>query len=83
MARRLAGHERDSAVKAGQEVLHWELYDIWSMLETLDITIPESQRPNQVQILTSLGDQRIPVGGSVQKDPLDCCIASVSSRNLE
>ena len=84
MARKLAGYERDAAVRVNnEEIVHWELSDIWNMIETLDGAIPESQRPSQVQILTSLGDQRIPVQGKIRKDPLECCIARVSCQNLE
>ena len=43
MARKLAGYERDAAVRVNnEEVIHWELHDIWTMIETLDGAIPES-----------------------------------------
>lgn len=69
-------NERDSEA-------HLALYDIWKIIEMLDSAIPVSQRPNQVEILRSLGDQRKPIAGSVAKDPLECRIASVSCQHLE
>ena len=83
MARKLAAFEHDMAYRGQDEVSHMELHDIWTMIETLDGAIPLSQRPNQVQILTSLADQRKPIQGVVSKDSLDCRIAAVSCQNLE
>jgi len=42
MARRLAYHEQDLASKAMDGNTHWELHDIWAMIETLDGAIPPS-----------------------------------------
>lgn len=42
MARKLAGYERDAAAKVDDEIVHWELSDIWTMIETLSGAIPES-----------------------------------------
>ena len=36
MARKLAGYECDAAVRIEDEAVHWELSDIWTMIETLD-----------------------------------------------
>ena len=46
MARKLAGYEQDAASRVDDEIMHWELSDIWTMIETLDGAIPQSQRPN-------------------------------------
>lgn len=83
MARKLAAFEHDMAYRGQNEVSHMELHDIWAMVENLDGAISLSQRPSQVQILTSLADQRKPVHGVVCKDSLDCRIAAVSCQNLE
>ena len=42
MARKLAGYEHDAAARVDDEVAHWELCDIWTMIEVLDGKIPES-----------------------------------------
>ena len=48
MARRIAAYEDDAAGRADYEEAHYELADIWSMIETLDREIPLSSRPSQV-----------------------------------
>ena len=60
------------------EAIHWELHDIWNMIETVDGAIPLDKRPDRVQLLTSLGNQKIPVQGNVNKDPVECSIAASS-----
>ena len=40
MARRLAQYEQDEASRLTDEAIHWDLHDIWAMIETLDGAIP-------------------------------------------
>jgi hypothetical protein len=56
MAKKLVAFEKDMAHDAKNEAERWEFYDIWKMIEMLDGAIPVSKRPNQVEILRSLGD---------------------------
>ena len=39
MARALADVEQDLGSKLSNSVIHWELFDIWKMIETLDNAI--------------------------------------------
>ena len=75
--------EQDLGSKVSNSVIHWELFDIWKMIETLDNAIQPSERPSSVQILRSLADQRQAIAGEIVKDPLECKIAAVSCQNLE
>ena len=36
MARKIADLEQDLASKVQNNVIHWELHDIWMMIQTLD-----------------------------------------------
>ncbi len=46
MAKKMAAVEKDMAHRAHNEAEHWELYDMWKMIEMLDGAIPKSKRPN-------------------------------------
>ncbi len=46
MAKKMAAVEKDMAHRAQNEAEHWELYDMWKMIEMLDGAIPKSKRPN-------------------------------------
>ena len=84
MARQLADCEEEAAVKMTEdEMKHWELSEIWSMIQMLDQALPASSRPKPIDVIISMADQRKAVAGMIAKDPLECRLASVSCQNLE
>ena len=84
MARRIADFERDAAVtQPAYSVSHQEFRDIWLLVDKLDRSFPQSKRPNIVQLLESLGDQRQAVQGTISKNEHEVKIAQISCQNLE
>jgi len=46
MAKKLASLEQDLGQKSQNDVIHWELHDVWRMIETLEGAIPQTKRPS-------------------------------------